>query len=133
MSVKQKVKQVKVKQKSTSKVDTIKWGLVVLLFLLGFSANYYYIQQPLSLRIVGWIILSGLMGIIAIRTIQGRHIWKFFREAQIEMKKVVWPGRRETFQTTLIVIAIVIAFSLIVWIADMFLMWLVNLLTGQIK
>ena len=47
------------------------------------------------------------------------------------MRKVVWPTRHETFQTTLIVIGIVIVFAIIMWGVDVFLIWAVGLLTGQ--
>jgi preprotein translocase subunit SecE len=128
MKHKQPVKEIK---NATGKLDILKWGIVVVLFLMGFFANYYYIQQPLSLRLIGWVILASIMAAIAFHTSQGHRLWKFFREAHGEMKKVVWPNRRETFQTTMLVITIVVIFSLLIWIVDVFLMWIVNWLTGQ--
>lgn len=132
MKEKQSAKQREKGKGLAHKFDVIKWILVILLFLLGFFANYHYTYYPLSLRIIGWLILAGVMLFVVARTAQGRRVWKFFREAQAEIKKVVWPTRQETFQTTLIVTGIVIVFSLVIWVVDMFLMWLVNWLTGQL-
>ena len=132
-NIKQKIKQTGQQKKTNgmSKFDIIKWSLIILSFLLGFSANYYYNQYPLSIRMIGWLILIGIILAIASQTQQGRRAWKFFREAQVEIKKVVWPTRQETFQMTLIIITIVVVFSLIIWVVDMFLMWAINGLTGQ--
>ncbi|MFQ5488846.1 MAG: preprotein translocase subunit SecE, partial [Gammaproteobacteria bacterium] len=44
---------------------------------------------------------------------------------------VVWPSRKETVQTTLIVVAMVIVVAMILWTFDMFLTWAVKMLTGQ--
>lgn len=130
MNSKQKVKQNT--KGSTNKFDLVKWAAVILLFLSGVLANYYYIKQPLSLRVIGWLILVGIMGGIALQTVYGRKALKFFREARNEMRKVAWPSRRETVQTTFIVMIIIVIFSLIIWVIDMFLMWLISWLTGQL-
>ena len=112
-------------------LDFIKWGFVVLLLVSGFVANYYFSQEPLPLRIVGWVVLVCILLAIAFQTVKGRLAWKFFKDARNEMRKVVWPTRHETFQTTLIVIGIVIVFAIIMWGVDVFLIWAVGLLTGQ--
>ena len=70
-------------------------------------------------------------GFIALQTDKGRNIWLFFQDAQIEVRKVVWPTREETLQTTLIVIAVVIVIAIILWLLDMFLGWAVRGLLGQ--
>ena len=55
----------------------------------------------------------------------------FFRESQIEVRKVVWPTGKETTQTTLVVMGLVVAVAVFLWVLDMFLLWSVKLLTGQ--
>ena len=45
------------------------------------------------------------------------------------MRKVVWPTRTETTQTTLIVIAMVVIMGLLLWLLDVLLFWLVRLIT----
>ena len=68
---------------------------------------------------------------IAMQTEKGRSLWIFFQDSQIEVRKVVWPTRQETLQTTMIVILVVIIVSIILWLLDMFLGWSVRSLMGQ--
>ena len=53
------------------------------------------------------------------------------RESKAEVRKVVWPTRQETVQTTLLVIAMVVLVGIMLWLMDMFLRWAVMILTGQ--
>jgi len=55
----------------------------------------------------------------------------FFRESQIEARKVVWPSGKETTQTTLVVMGLVVVVALFLWLVDMGLLKLVRMLTGQ--
>jgi preprotein translocase subunit SecE len=50
---------------------------------------------------------------VAALTAKGAATWNLLREAQVEVKKVVWPSRQETNQTTLIVVAVVFVMALI--------------------
>ena len=59
---------------------------------------------------------------------KGRQLAGFTREAQIEVRKVVWPTRQETTQTTLIVIMVVIIFALLLWVLDLIFSGLVQML-----
>ncbi|MFQ5355657.1 MAG: preprotein translocase subunit SecE [Mariprofundaceae bacterium] len=52
---------------------------------------------------------------------------KYMHEVQIEAKKVTWPERRETVQTTLMVLAMVIVMALFLWGVDSFFSWLVRM------
>ena len=55
---------------------------------------------------------------------------EFIRQVQTEGRKVVWPTRQETVQTTMIVVAFVLLVALILWGLDSFLGWLVSLVIG---
>jgi len=61
----------------------------------------------------------------------GGHAVAFGRGAVIEIRKVVWPTRKETVNTTLLVMAMVVLVGIILWVFDMFLSWGIQLLTGQ--
>jgi preprotein translocase subunit SecE len=52
------------------------------------------------------------------------------KEARVEIRKVVWPTRQETTQTTLIVVAVVLVMSLLLWGVDSLLGWIVSLIVG---
>jgi preprotein translocase subunit SecE len=56
--------------------------------------------------------------VIALRTEKGRSVAAFFHEAQIEVRKVVWPTREETLQTTGLVIVMVVLFAAVLWALD---------------
>lgn len=115
---------------SSKKIDILRWVLVIILLVVGITANFYFVAQPLPLRLVGWIILSALLVLIAFQTEQGKIAWKFYKEARIELRKVVWPTRQEAFHMTLLVIAMVIVLSVLLWGIDSFLLWAISKLTG---
>jgi preprotein translocase subunit SecE len=81
-----------------------------------------------ALGVIGMSLLA--IGVVA-TTALGRNLWGFFKESRVEVRKMVWPTRQETIQTTLIVFALVFLVGLILWLLDMFLFWAVTLLTGQ--
>ena len=49
----------------------------------------------------------------------GNKIVKFFKEVKSEMKKVVWPTRKQVTNNTLIVLAVVVLVGLVIWVLDL--------------
>lgn len=49
----------------------------------------------------------------------GNKIVRFFKELKSEMKKVVWPSKKQVIKNTLIVIASVIIIGIVIWALDM--------------
>lgn len=119
------------KTDSTSRLDKLKWMVIVALLTTGIAANYLYIQQPWPIRVAAGIVLSGFLVAIALNTQQGHRFWEFAREAYGELRRVVWPTRQETVQTTFIVVVMIIMMSLMLWGLDAGLLWAVGVLTGQ--
>jgi preprotein translocase subunit SecE len=67
-------------------------------------------------------------------TAPGRRFFDFSREAVVETKKVVWPSRKETMQTTGIVFAFVLVMAIVLWMTDKGLEWvLYDLILGWKK
>ena len=56
---------------------------------------------------------------------------QLFSGANTEVRRVVWPSRTETLQTTLAVLVVVLLVGIFLWLLDMLLLWAVQLLTGQ--
>ena len=52
----------------------------------------------------------------------------FLKEAQVEVKKVVWPTRQETLQTTFFVLVVVVIFAILLWLLDLLLSSIVGAL-----
>ncbi len=114
-----------------SRLDTVKLIVAAGVALSGMVAFYYFAEQSLLLRVVGLLVVVTIAIAIAMTSDQGRNTWRFIREARAELRKVDWPSRAETVQTTLAVFAMVIVLGLALWLLDMFLFWAVRLLTGQ--
>ena len=117
--------------KNRSPLNTVWWLVVLALFIAGIWANYHYQMIDASLRVMGWLVLVLAAIGVASLTTQGKKGWHFAKEARGELRKVVWPTRQETVQTTLIVIGLVILLSLIIWGLDSILLWAIAFLTGH--
>jgi preprotein translocase subunit SecE len=111
--------------------DWLKWLVVAALIIAGIIANNYYNSQPWPLRLLGWLFLLGITVAIALQTELGRKALVFSRESRMELRKVFWPTRQETIQTTLIVLVMVVVLALVLWVVDLGLMSLIGWLTGQ--
>lgn len=114
-----------------TRLDWLKWLVAITLLLAGLIANYYYSETSLSLRMLAWLAIVAVSGFIASRTQKGRWVVDFFRDSRMELRKVVWPTRQETMQTTLVVGAMVIVLALLLWGIDGILVWIIGWLTGQ--
>ena len=112
-------------------LDTIKLGLALLIAIAALVGFYFFADQSLLYRVLGLLAAAGVSIAIALQTEKGRHTWGYFQDAQIEVRKVVWPTRQETIQTTLIVIVMVILVAIILWLLDMFLGWSIGSLMGH--
>lgn len=118
-------------KEKNDKFDFLKWLIVAILLLAGIVFSAYFASQPVALRLIAWLIIGMIVVIFAFQTTQGRKFWYFCKEAKIELRKVVWPTRQETIQTTFLVITLVVLASLCLWGIDSIFLWLVGLLTGQ--
>ena len=111
--------------------DSIKWLVAGALLLAGIGGFHYFADQSLLFRVIGLLFIVAAVAAVALQTERGRIGWEFVRDARTEVRKVVWPTRRETLQTTGIVIVMVGLVALMLWALDSLLGWLVRLLLGQ--
>ena len=102
----------------------------VLPIAAAIGGFYYFDDQPQWIRVIALLVAVGVSVLIALQTALGQTAWAFRRDAIIEVRKVVWPTRKETVQMTLTVIAMTIVVALILWGFDSFLAWLVQKLIG---
>ncbi len=116
---------------SDTRFDWLKWTLAIALLLAGLIGNQYYSEISMPLRTLGWLVVLAISGFIASRTQKGRWVLQFFRDSRVELRKVVWPTREETTQTTLVVAAMVVVLALLLWGIDGILVWIIGWLTGQ--
>lgn len=117
-------------EETAYRLDTAKWLLVFAIVAAGIYGNTIYATVTLLYRALAGVAIAGLVVAIGLQTEKGRAVWDLAKEARIEVRKVVWPTRQETTQTTLIVVAVVLFVSLILWGLDSVLSWAIQGLIG---
>jgi len=110
--------------------DTIKWAVAVAVLAAGVAAFYLYDDVMLVIRVAGLLVTAGLAAMIAYQTDLGRRGWEMVQGSRAEVRRVVWPTRQETVQTTLAVLALVVLTGVFLWLVDMLLGWLVRQMIG---
>lgn len=113
-----------------SRFDVIKWVIVAIIVAAGVYGNHYFAAEPVLYRAVALVVLGLVAGFVALQTAKGKAFWTLTKEARIEIRKVVWPTRQETTQTTLIVVAVVLVMALILWGLDTLLGWIISQFIG---
>jgi preprotein translocase subunit SecE len=103
--------------------DKVKFALAVLLVIAGLAGFYLLGEQPLIVRVLSVLAGVGAGVAVAWRTEPGQRFTVFGRETIVETKKVVWPSRKETIQTTGIVFAFVVIMAVFLWLTDKSLEW----------
>jgi preprotein translocase subunit SecE len=114
----------------TSNFDGLKWLLVLLLVAAGIGGNLYYDDQSLLYRVLALLVLAVAAIAIALQTGQGIAFWTLAKEARTEIRKVIWPTRQETVQTTFLVLAVVVIAALLLWLLDLGLGWIASQIIG---
>jgi len=114
----------------SSGLDTAKLVFALLLIVAGIYGFYHFADQSKLLRVLGLLAAVGVAGFIALQTPNGRSVAGFLIESRTEVRKVVWPTRQETIQTTLMVFVMVLLMGIALWLIDMLLMWIVRAVTG---
>ncbi len=112
---------------SEPRLDGLKWFLVVLLLTGGIVGNSHFSDESLLYRVLALLLVGALATWVAISTERGGSAWETVRGARTEIRRVIWPTRQETLQTTMIVMAFVILVGLFFWGLDSFLGWLASL------
>jgi preprotein translocase subunit SecE len=111
--------------------DKAKLVVAALLLLGGIVAFYVLGRSDLWLRVVALIVLVALAIALFFTSESGRQLIGFGKESIREVKKVVWPTRKEALQNTGYVFAFVFTMALFLWITDKTLEWvLYDLILG---
>ena len=117
-------------KEASSGIDVFKYVLSLVLISAGVVAFYQFSDFSQLYRVLGIVTVVIMSLAIMMTTTVGHQSWLFAQEAKLEVRKVVWPSRSETMQTTLMVFAMVIIVGLILWLLDMFLFWAITSLTA---
>jgi len=98
--------------------NTIKWVVAVALVVAAALVNRMLPELSLVLRGLLMTALGVAALVVAALTLQGKSFIDLLQQAQVELRKVIWPTRQETSQTTLIVLVVVVIMSLLLWGMD---------------
>ena len=107
----------------TSIADRINLALAVLVIIAGIVSFSVLSDQPAVVRVALFIASLIVAAGIAWMSEPGRRTISFGRDSYGELKRVVWPTRKEAMQMTGIVFVFVIIIGIFLWLADKALGW----------
>ena len=104
--------------------DKAKLALAAALVVGAVVAFYMLGQQDLWLRVAALLVLMILAAVTFFTSEPGKQLIAYGQDSVREVKKVVWPTRKEATQMTGYVFAFVVVMALFLWISDKTLEWL---------
>ena len=110
--------------------DNLKLAAAIVIVVAGVGGYYLLASQPTWMR---WLPVIGsllLAAVVVAFSRYGTEFRRFVELARIELRKIVWPTRQETLQTTLVVFGFVIVAGIFFWVLDLVLAWATKALTG---
>jgi len=119
-----------IKVQDAGTADKAKLTVAILIVIAGVAGYYVLANQATWVRwlpVVGSLVLGGV--VVALSR-YGAEFRRFLELARIELRKVVWPTRQETLQTTVVVFIFVAVAGVFFWLLDLALAWATKALTG---
>jgi preprotein translocase subunit SecE len=113
------------------KGDQLKLFAAAALVIAALAAFYYFRDVSVLFRTLGLLAVMGGAVALFLPTAKGRELTEFSHNAQVEVRKVIWPTRQETLRTTGIVMIVVFVMAIFLWILDIVFAWGIRLFTGQ--
>jgi preprotein translocase subunit SecE len=116
---------------ATSQVETVSTGAdkaklaaAVLLVVAAVAAFYALAKQGALIQWGALVLGLVVAGAVFLLSEQGKQLIGFSKDSWKEVKKVVWPTRKESVQMTLYVFAFAVVMALFLWLTDKTLEWL---------
>ena len=119
-----------IKVQAAGTADKVKLAAAIVIVLAGVAGYYLLADQASWLRWLSVIASLLLAAVVVAYSRYGSEFRRFVELARIELRKIVWPTRQETLQTTLVVFGFVIIAGVFFWILDLILAWATRTLTG---
>ena len=111
--------------------DKIKLLVSFLLIAAGVAGFYALQDSAAVLRVLSVMFGVLLAAGVFWTTVSGKQFFGFAQDSVAEAKRVVWPTRKETIQTTAVVILFAVVMALFLWAVDATLLTIVNKLMGR--
>ncbi len=112
-------------------MDTVLLVLASLVVVASLAAYYYFDEAPVVIRALAILVSIGVGVALLYRTHLGQFLWQFIQGSRGEIRKVVWPTRQETTQTTLAVFFFILVMGVFFWSLDFVLLLVTRSITGQ--
>jgi preprotein translocase subunit SecE len=119
-------------QASTSAgMDIFKWLIALAIVVVGVGGNNYFANEYSVLeRTLALLPMAAVAAFIAMQTLKGQAFFQLVKASRAEIRRVVWPTRQETTQTTLVVVLVVVVMALILWALDAGFNKIISLVIG---
>ena len=115
---------------ASSGLDSLKWVVTAVLIVTAVVGNSFFGDQPFLYRLIGVLVVAVIAALVAAQTVKGKAFVELLKAARAEVKRVVWPTKQETLQTTMIVVAVVAFMSIVLWLLDLGLGALIKMIIG---
>jgi preprotein translocase subunit SecE len=106
--------------------DRLKLSLAAAVLVAGIAGFYALAGQAQVLRVLVVLVALGLSMWLGSRSGPGARLLGFLKDSRAEVRRVVWPSRRETLQTTGVVFLAAAVVGLMLWLFD----WVISLAIG---
>tara|TARA_B100001079_G_C16266987_1_gene450355 strand:- start:515 stop:883 length:369 start_codon:yes stop_codon:yes gene_type:complete len=117
-------------RESSTVADTLKLMASVSILFASIVSFYYFSEVSVLIRALVIIFSLVMSLLIFFRTQRGLILWEFFQSSRVEMRKVVWPTKQETIQTTLTVFIFVLILGIFFWLLDFVLLYITTSITS---
>ncbi len=107
----------------STNADKAKLGLAAALVLASLAGFYLLGRQGQTVQWGVLIVGLAVAAVVFLWSESGRQLVAFGRDSSREVRKVVWPSRKETIQMTAYVFGFVVLMALFLWLTDMTLEW----------
>ena len=114
----------------SSTLDTLKMASAVAILLSSVFGFYYFAELSVLIKVLAVIFSEILSLLIFFSTQRGIIFWDFLQGSRVEMRKVVWPTKQETIQTTLTVFVFVLVLGIFFWLLDFLLLYITTSITS---
>ena len=104
--------------------------LCVVASLYVFNSSFVA-DYPVYIKFLTLLVFFVIAGFIFHSSSTGKTFKSYVLNSTSEVKKVVWPNKKETSQMTLIVFVFVLLMGIFLWLIDSLLSWLIKILLGD--
>jgi preprotein translocase subunit SecE len=100
------------------------WTLIALVTITNIAIQFY-LNFNSTYQVIGWVSNLLIVCTLFMFTESFKNLKDLVIASYNEVKKIVWPTKQETIQTTLIVIIMVAVTGTLLWLLDNFMIWLI--------